>query len=406
MTTLSSIEEDPYSPEEEEKDLGEEITADEAKLIEALRTLKIKPKLGSATDLMKFMKLFGDIKEDDDDEHTATATGHPEPAPKSGKYQYPRLSIFFGEEGKGEVTWDSFKYEVDAYRSDGIFKQEQILHGIRRALKGSASDKVRRLGPDATLEEVMDKLENDYGTVESRESVMRKFYSSKQKQGESVEQYASRLEELFDQAVKLGSLKRTDTDILKEVLHNGLLKDLKHMTVYQMDKIKDFNDFKRELRKIESDLKDSGSPKDMKEKTCKVAVNTESNEMTEVKKLLQKLNDRIDLLEKQKEEGAVGGANVPRYWMNSRGYHRGRGMTRGRGYAGRGSGTYNGVYRGTGAYRGSYTGGSYTGTSNPGECYVCRKPGHLRRDCPTLLKDITCFKCNEKGHRQRDCPKV
>ena len=221
-----NIEEDPYA-QEEETDLGEEITTDEAKLIEALRTLKIKPKLGSATDLMKFMKLFGKEGMDDDDEHTATATGNFEPAPKSGKYQYPRLSIFFGEEGKGEVTWDSFKYEVDAYRSDGIFKQEQILHGIRRALKGSASDKVRRLGPDATLEEVMDKLENDYGTVESRESVMRKFYSSKQKQGESVEQYASRLEELFDQAVKLGSLKRTDTDILKEVLHNGLLKDLK-----------------------------------------------------------------------------------------------------------------------------------------------------------------------------------
>ena len=190
-----------------------------------------------------------------------------------------------------------------------------------------------------------------------------------------------------------------------------------------MDKIKDFNDFKRELRKIESDLKDSSSPKDMKEKTCKVAVNTESSEMTEVKKLLLKLNDRIDLLEKQKE-GAVGGANVPRYWMNSRGYHRGRsrGITKGHGYIGRGSGAYNGIYRGTGAYRGSYTGGSYTGStgayrgsytggsytgsSNAGECYICRKPGHLRRDCPTLLKDITCFKCNEKGHRQRNCPKM
>jgi hypothetical protein len=122
--------------------------------------------------------------------------------------------------------------------------------------------------------------------------------------------------------------------------------------------------------------------------------------MTEVKKLL---NDRIDLLEKQKEKGAVGGSQVPRYWMNSRRYHRerGEGLARGGRYACRGSGAYNGACRGNRAYR-----GSYTGSSNAGERYVCRKPGHLRRDCPTVLKGITCFKCYEKGHRQRDFKKV
>jgi hypothetical protein len=59
---------------------------------------------------------------------------------------------------------------------------------------------------------------------------------------------------------------------LKEVLHNGLLKDLEHMTLYQMDKIKDFNDFKRKLKTFESDLNDTGSPKDTKEKKCKATV--------------------------------------------------------------------------------------------------------------------------------------
>ncbi|KAH3855065.1 hypothetical protein DPMN_097625 [Dreissena polymorpha] len=66
---------------------------------------------------------------------------------------------------------------------------------------------------------------------------MRKFYSSQQQDNESVDKYAIRLEEIFDQAVQLKAVRWTDTDILKKVLQAGLTRDLEHMSIYQCDKI-------------------------------------------------------------------------------------------------------------------------------------------------------------------------
>ncbi|KAH3800743.1 hypothetical protein DPMN_154384 [Dreissena polymorpha] len=114
---------------------------------------------------------------------------------------------------------------------------------------------------------------------------MRKFYSSQQQDNEPVVKYAMRLEEIFDQAVQLKAVRRTDTEILKKVLHAGLIRDLKHMSIYQCDKIENYDEFKRELRKIETELKEP-----VKEtKSCKAAIKVnpqETTDLSEMKSLL------------------------------------------------------------------------------------------------------------------------
>ena len=132
--------------------------------------------------------------------------------------------------------------------------------------------------------------------METKESIMKKFYTCEQKPNESVESYASRLEDLFDQGVELNGLRRIDTGILKQVLHAGLRKELKHMSVYQSDKIQRYDEFKRKLRKLEAEVnvesQESREP-------CKPTVQTYKKEETsEIKQLLTQINERINKLEK------------------------------------------------------------------------------------------------------------
>jgi len=48
--------------------------------------------------------------------------------------------------------------------------KEQIMMGVRRSLKGSAAEKLRSLGTGCTVEELLKKLDCDYGSTETRET--------------------------------------------------------------------------------------------------------------------------------------------------------------------------------------------------------------------------------------------
>ncbi|KAH3724573.1 hypothetical protein DPMN_050393 [Dreissena polymorpha] len=270
----------------------EDLTKDVVRLLEALKMFGIQPKCDTPQDMLRIAQAFGIVK-DEESEHVV-----PEATEVKMGHQYTKLSTFFRDQGKGEVTWDTFKYEVKATVNGKVLKSEQISLGVRRAVKGSAGDVLRLLGHHVTLEQVMQNFDSTYGSIESRERIMRKFYSSKQETGESVTVFVARLKELFETAIQLKALKRSDMDVLKTVLHAGLKKDLKHLSTYQCDTIVEYDEFKRELRKIEADMKESLC----ETKTCKLAVNVdkkEQSDLSEMKYFLIQLNQRIEQLEKK-----------------------------------------------------------------------------------------------------------
>lgn len=43
-----------------------------------------------------------------------------------------------------------------------------------------------RLGPEANLTQVIDKMDSVFGVVEEKESVMREFYNATQKEDENI----------------------------------------------------------------------------------------------------------------------------------------------------------------------------------------------------------------------------
>ena len=68
--------------------------------------------------------------------------------------------------------------------------------------------------------------------------------------------------------------------------------------MYQNDKLKGYEEFKHELRKIEADFKERPEEK----KSCSPAVQAERKESPEVTDLLKKINERIDRLEQGQQQ--------------------------------------------------------------------------------------------------------
>lgn len=368
------------------EDVGAKLTDEDRKVLEAFHKMKVKPDVESKQELEEFVRRQ---RQRGLEHHLGDSvpTASPRLEPASSASSYPKLSYFFGEGKKGDVSWETFKFEVASVQCSGSFNRAQILFGVRRAVKGEASDIVRRLGTAATLEEVMATLEGMYGHIDSQETVMRKFYSCTQQQKESVSAYASRLEEIFSQACDLGALKRTDSDILKRVLYQGLRKEIKQMSIYQFRTTMEYDKFKIELRQIEAEVNGDGE-----RKPCAPVVppQPEKTELGEMKSLLTQLNDKITKLEQGQAE--LKAANT-----------RGRGVYQS-GWSNRGGPQNRGGSQNRGRGRGDYkpTRPNAGNTFQP-SCYNCSEKGHLSRNCPYKDKR-ECFKCHAVGHLSKNCP--
>ena len=334
----------------------DEVTEHELKLIGAMRHLKIKPeKVETTEELEKFMK---DYEKDGTD-----------------RRQFPRLSIFYGEEGKGEVGYQTWKYEIECLQQEKKYPEDQILLTIRRSAKGEAANILRRLGVKATVHEVIQKFNSTFGDIDTPELIMKKFYAVEQKPTESLITYAARVEELFAQAVEVKALQKTQESILKSVFYQGIKQPLKQCGNLKYETIADYDRFKIEMRKIENDLQATSKKENESSTKCQ-AVNQKPSEMQEVKDLLKKMNEKINALEEQRDQ---------QHYTPYRGGGSYRGPRHFRGAYNRGS-----YQRGRGQYRPTRPTGkdtfkpadSYSQQQNNFVCYNCGGANHIARNCP------------------------
>lgn len=78
----------------------------------------------------------------------------------------PKISIFSGDK-KSDILYDQWKYEMECLQTDG-YADHVICLAIRRSLWFRV---LMRLGPNATVNEILYKLDSIYGLVEERESL-------------------------------------------------------------------------------------------------------------------------------------------------------------------------------------------------------------------------------------------
>lgn len=340
-----------------------------AKLADAFHHLKVKPpKIESPEELEDFMKFY-----------VASMDRTREPV-KSTKW--PKISEFRGEVDKNEVSYLTWKYEVNCLLAERSYSEEQMLNGIRRSCKGTAADILRRLGIGATIGQILKKFDATYSMIDSGESIMRKFFACSQDSKETVSSYATRVEEIFSRAVEMKMLLPTQEDLLRSVLYQGLQTQLKQLSNYKYETVKDYDKFKVELRKIESEwIAQKGKDTATSHAATKMEPERKT-ELGEVKDLLKNLHDRIDRLEREKEDRQYNQQdwNQPSF----------RGPGFGRGYRG---------FRGNGG-RGQYTPRRPTGTN------TFRPAGYRFSGNEQGQQEETrsCFHCKQRGHIARNCP--
>lgn len=337
---------------------------DEAELKQLGSTFKklgVKPKSNTPEDLFEWMTQY--VKANTE-ESNLVGEAHPTVVTASIT-QPPRLSYFSGEGAKGEATFDLWKYEVDCLVKEGGHTTETILQGIRRSLKGEAARIAMRLGANAKLETLLEKMKSVYGTVEIQETLMAEFYSARQAEDEDVSHWACRIEDLLTKAKQ--NLGPQDVNAkLHNVFWIGLKQRLKDVSGHKFDTIQDYDKLVVAIRSIEKD-QNRPNPAPRNSATVKTASAITPTATDDLKEDLKSMKAMISQLTTEVASLKCKSQTQEPLQPAQEGYAQGHG----RGQQGQGQGY---------------------GYNNRGRS---RGRGYNR--------DIVCWNCNDRGHTQYEC---
>lgn len=260
-------------------------------LVEVLNRLKIKPKFDTAEELQNWLTSYGA------DPSVKTEPGEPVTTTVTAKIPHrPRISLFFGDNVKGEATYAQWVYEVKCLLIEKAHGPQVLAEAVRNSLRGEAKNLVRRLGYCPAIPEILEKFESVYGEVDTKEHLLAKFYSAKQDENEDVTKWSCRLEEILASAVERKMVEPSKiNEMLRTMFWQGLKPSLKDISGYLFDKILDFDKLRVEIRKIEQDhLKTNCTAA-----PCKPLVDNTSDksEIKQMKNMIQSLSESVQNLE-------------------------------------------------------------------------------------------------------------
>ncbi|VDH91924.1 Hypothetical predicted protein [Mytilus galloprovincialis] len=356
-----------------------EISEEEKQLLAAFKALKVKPKADTPEDLQTWLQNYA-------------ATGHETPQKITVSTNQPRLSIFYGDTTtltKGEATYDQWRYEIRGLLQDKTHKKEAVLQAIRRSVRGEASKILMRLGTEVTIDTIMEKFESVYGVVDTKESLLAKFYSAKQKVDEDITSWSCRLEDILSQAVDRKLVKPTDTnDMLRSMFWTCMRQDLKDISGYKFETVNDFDKFRVEIRKLEQN-----HLKNTKQTTTASIIKSEvesdnKTDFQELKGMVKTLTQTMSSLENRLgkiESGELNSVDavtdvqqfVPRFQNPYSDYRRPPYRTPCR-FMNRPNRSYYNVQN-----RQNVGGQEYQQNNRvfPGNCFKCGKQGHHQWEC-------------------------
>ena len=167
---------------------------EDASLLKTLKEMGLKPKADTPEDLKQWMKEF--LQSQEETEEKSPKDVKPKPAlqlqqtnkdkPAGVTTHPPKVTCFSGAGHKGETTYDLWRYEVRCLMKDPSYTQGMKDSAIRRSLRGEAGRVAMHLGIEASINQILEKLDSIYGIVDNKEELMAEFYSARQKEDEDI----------------------------------------------------------------------------------------------------------------------------------------------------------------------------------------------------------------------------
>ncbi|XP_052809305.1 paraneoplastic antigen Ma3-like [Mya arenaria] len=170
----------------------------------------------------------------------------------------PKLPFFSGDEPvpKTECTFVEWRYEVKCLISEPDIHEHYLLQAIRRSVRGTARRLLIPLGENATVTDILEKLDAMFGDVSTHGMIMQEFFNAIQRVDENVTSFACRLETLLQTAIENGHMSpQSKNDLLRHKFWTSLNSEtLKGQTRHKYDTLSDFNSLFREIRTVEKEI--------------------------------------------------------------------------------------------------------------------------------------------------------
>lgn len=239
-----------------------------------------------------------------------------------GIYPKPYVGKFSGSDPvpKSESSFDDWKLEVESLKAAKIYPDISIAQAMRKSLSGRAKSVLQGMLPTAGPNDIIARLESNFGNVASGEAMLQEFYTAQQRFDEDIVDWGLRLENILQRAIEKEKVTGDRNDMLKSKFWRSLhSQDLKNATKMYKDSMKSFEEFRRKVREEEYEMRKAGLRQDQKQKAGRQTV--QHQPVVEMSadhlELLKSLVQRMEIMERNQR--AFG-----------RGRRRGRGRGRGR----------------------------------------------------------------------------
>lgn len=324
-------------------------------LVGHLRTMKVKPKVDTLDDFQAWMR--GVSAEQDAKPSFVTYN--------TGAIQhFPKISPFSGDTKK-EVAYDVWRSEVQCIIKEG-HPPATIAQAIRSSLRGTALRVRSHLDPSASVDDILEKMDSVFGNVQQAEMQLAQFYSAKQQTDEDVATWSCRLEDLLAKAVESEQVPQHNTNsMLCTMFWCGLKPSLKDASGYLHESIRDFDQLRVAIRRLEEDWKtrQHGKKETAISKSAAPVSDTNKSELSELKGMINQLAADVKDMKMERQEFSSRQGNIRRQDRDNR-----RNRQQPKQYSGDGMNQ------------------SRSNSYEEPTCYRCGQKGHIKLGCRAKIE--------------------